>query len=251
MAPIYLIMPELLEAAGIAERTGEATFRFVDDEGTPHEITLSAQPRERLGELVENPYPRPLSRTRPELYYWFESDPSRRLVYLQYNVCREDEDEPMDEFTRRFMDEIRSVRPHHVVIDMRYNTGGSSPVLHPLISALAVDATEGRSYELYVVIGRETFSSAVLNAISLRQDAGAIFVGEPSGGRPNHYGEVRSFRLPNTGRDVSYSTKYFTHYRPADGSDPDALVPDIEAVPSWDAYVQGIDPALRAIPGLR
>lgn len=153
----------------------------------------------------------------------------------------------MGEFANELMTRIRETDSQRVVIDLRNNTGGSSPVLHPVIERLAADYAEGRAYDLYVIIGRETFSSAVLNAINLKQNADAVFVGEPSGGRPNHFGEVRSFDLPNSGRRVRYSTKYFTHYQPADGGDPDTLVPDIPAAPSWELYRQGVDPALQAI----
>ena len=42
-----------------------------------------------------------------------------------------------------------------------------------------------------------------------QNDTEAIFIGEPTGGRPNHFGEVKSFNLPNSGLSVRYSTKYF------------------------------------------
>ena len=37
----------------------------------------------------------------------------------------------------------------------------------------------------------------------------AVFVGEETGGKPNHFGEVKSFQLPSSKLPVSYSTKYF------------------------------------------
>ncbi|MFW5827416.1 MAG: hypothetical protein ACOCU4_04955 [Alkalispirochaeta sp.] len=77
----------------------------------------------------------------------------------------------------------------------------------PLIDGLSLRHENGASYERSVIIGRDAFSFAVLNAITLKQEAGAQFVGEPSGGRPNHYGEVKMFELPNLGRTVQYSTK--------------------------------------------
>jgi len=37
----------------------------------------------------------------------------------------------------------------------------------------------------------------------------AIFVGEETGGKASHFGEVRSFKLPASGLEIAFSTKYF------------------------------------------
>lgn len=73
-------------------------------------------------------------------------------------------------------------------------------------------------------------------------------VGEPSGGRPNHYGEIKSIELPDLGRTLTYSTKYFHTYK---GGDPPALMPDIEVPLSYEAYIEGRDRALEAAVGAR
>jgi hypothetical protein len=92
-----------------------------------------------------------------------------------------------------------------------------------------------------VLIGRTTFSSAVLNALAL-EDLGATLVGEIAGGGPNHYGETQSFQLPATATQISYSTKYYPHARHPGRE----LVPTI-AVP-WRAadHFAGKDAALEA-----
>lgn len=73
-------------------------------------------------------------------------------------------------------------------------------------------------------------------------DAQAIFVGETTGSSANHYGEVKTFELPNSKLKVAYSTKYFK-YSDTDGP----IVPDIFAEPSFSDFMKGIDPALEAI----
>jgi hypothetical protein len=50
-----------------------------------------------------------------------------------------------------------------------------------------------------------------------------LTLGEATGGKPNHYGEISSFILPNSEMTVSYCTKYFE----TTNGDPDALYPDI------------------------
>ena len=65
-----------------------------------------------------------------------------------------------------------------------------------------------------------------------------IFVGEETGGKPNHFGEVRSFKLPNSGLEVSYSTKYFKK------SDKyiNSFTPDYIIKESFVDLKKGIDP---------
>ncbi len=62
---------------------------------------------------------------------------------------------------------------------------------------------------MYVLIGRETFSSATLNALDFKEMTDAVFVGEDTKEKPNHYGEIRGPTLPNTRLKVGYSTEYF------------------------------------------
>ena len=80
------------------------------------------------------------------------------------------------------------------------------------------------------------------NAITLSQDTNAVLVGEPTGGKPNHYGEVRRFRLPNVGLLVQYSTRYWLNYP---GSDPLTLEPDVRAAVTVEDLLAGRDPALE------
>jgi uncharacterized protein (TIGR03437 family) len=77
-----------------------------------------------------------------------------------------------------------------------------------------------------VIIGRRTYSSAILNAISIRQGGPVSLVGEPSGGSPNSYGEVQTLTLPNSQLNVSYSTRYFSFPGyPAGSMMPDVALP--------------------------
>src|SRR6267143_154269 len=56
---------------------------------------------------------------------------------------------------------------------------------------------------LFVITGRLTFSAAMNLASRLEHETHATFVGEPTGSRPNHYGEAVTLTLPqrrNKGR---------------------------------------------------
>jgi len=59
-----------------------------------------------------------------------------------------------------------------------------------------------------VIVGKRTFSSAVLNAATLKR-RGARLIGEPTGGNPSWYGEVKGITLPGSGLVMSLSTRKF------------------------------------------
>ena len=96
---------------------------------------------------------------------------------------------------------------------------------------------------IYVVIGRETFSSAILNAMDFKRLTKAIFIGEETAGKPNHFGEVRSFQLPMSKVYVGYSTKYFKKT----DENINTLKPDIPLEMSFSDFTKGIDPVFEWI----
>ena len=89
----------------------------------------------------------------------------------------------------------------------------------------------------YALISENTFSSAILNALSLKDDADFTLVGTPTGGSINHYGELKSFTLPETGWEVYYSSKYFKLSKKYEGS----IIPDVYIEKDAESYFSGID----------
>jgi C-terminal processing protease CtpA/Prc len=129
-----------------------------------------------------------------------------------------------------------------VIVDLRGNGGGNSEVIAPLLKGLSNRPALAEHGRIFALIDRRTFSSALMNSIQLRDQAHAVLIGEPTGGRPNHYGEVRTFRLPNSGLTVFHSTKYFT----MQAEDTPSLMPHITVKQSSADYLAGRDPVLAA-----
>ena len=94
-----------------------------------------------------------------------------------------------------------------------------------------------------MIVGRQTFSSAIINTVDFMRNSDAIIVGEETGGRPNHYGEVERFVLNNSNLVITYSTKFFT-LLPGDDS---SIHPGIETPISFSQFMSGTDPAIQAI----
>jgi len=179
--------------------------------------------------------PLPLWRTRTGEGYWFEPMPDRGAVYFAYNRCAETPGRPMEDFVGELLAAAEGMEAERIVIDLRNNSGGNSAVLSNHIGRL------GEAGPLTVLIGPRTYSSGMMNAHQLRAWAGATLIGEPTGGKPNSYGELRSFRLPRSGLQVFYSTKYFRML----ADDPPAVEPDVTVKLGAADYFAGRDPVLE------
>jgi hypothetical protein len=83
-----------------------------------------------------------------------------------------------------------------LVIDLRWNGGGNTLLVQPLLHHLISCAKVRRPAGLFVIIGRGTFSAAQNTATAIERETSAVFVGEPSGSRPNFIGETMQFELP-------------------------------------------------------
>lgn len=239
-ATTYMVIPWVLRGLGITD-SDEITLGFTDDYGQSTLVTMQPQPVESIEFLA--PFSQvarlPLYMRNPGLYYWYEYLPEQRTMYFQYNVCANMQVQSFKAFTDALFDCIDHNQVEKLVVDIRNNGGGNSLVMSPFISRIK-QSTLNDAARLFVIIGRRTFSSALLNALDLKENTEATFVGEPTGGKPNHYGEVRTLSLPNTGLTVGYSTKYFRHSQ----IDTDSLEPDILIEPRIAALVQGRDPVM-------
>lgn len=70
-----------------------------------------------------------------------------------------------------------------------------------------------------------------------------LVVGEDSGGKPNHFGEVKRFVLTTSNLVVSYSTKFYTLLE----ENPPAIIPDLPVSQSYSGFMEGKDEAMEAI----
>ena len=158
-------------------------------------------------------------------FYWYSYLPERKMLYCAYNTCALMDDYHMDDYAEDLRELIDSEHVEAVVVDLRRNSGGNSMIAAPLISWLR-EISENGDIQLYLIIGRWTYSSGILNAIEISEIAGVTVLGENTGGAPNHLGEVKTTQLPWSGLSVSYPTKYF-QFVTGEGTTmrPDVLIP--------------------------
>lgn len=175
--------------------------------------------------------------------YWYEFIEDKRVLYFNYNSCFNMEEKPFIDFTKELFDFIDSHDINKLVVDLRNNGGGKSPILDPFFEELKKRENLDQSNKLFVIVGRETFSSAVINALTFKNKTNATIFGEPTGGKPNHFGDILFLNLSNSNIMISYSTKYITTSK----EDMDSFIPDIIVQPSADDYFNGIDSVMERI----
>lgn len=243
-APNYLIFAELLKYVGVIDDIDNAIVKFdgIDEISIESEIfaTFSQLKNIHIISPESESYPLYLKNTDN---YWYEYLPESELLYFQYNLCSEEPNKPFEEYSSQLFSYISNIAVKKVVLDLRKNPGGNSSILKPFVDQISTIDSLNKLGSLFVIVGRETFSSAILNTLEMQNRTNSIFYGEPTGGKPNHFGEVRSFDLPNHNYSIRYSTKYFTH----NNEDTPSFNPENIIAITFDDYKNGNDPILEAI----
>ncbi len=168
-----------------------------------------------------------------------------QVMYLAYNKCEDAKDFPMKLLSTFITEKSDEFDARRLVIDLRFNGGGNETVLWTLIDHLESYERFKAPGDIIVLISRYTFSSAMSNAHQLKDRLGAVLIGEPTGGKPNHFGELQSFTLPNSKMTISHSSRWFQKVE----GDPDAVYPDLLVEVGSADFFAGNDPVLEAAFG--
>src|SRR5262249_4046028 len=118
--------------------------------------------------------------------------------------------------------------------------GGRSGIIKPLLKGLSGHAAR---QPVFVLIGGATFSAAIENAMEMKEQLHATLVGEPTGGKPNIYGNPKTLTRPNSQLRIQYSTSFVHHVA---GAEPTAVDPDVRVSPTLADLLAGRDPVLEA-----
>jgi tetratricopeptide (TPR) repeat protein len=261
LAPFLLAMPEVLHAIGAIDEPGAAPL-LLEQDGTRTVTVLhpaglaSMMPSETdMSWRQEDGWVDMRGPDGPRTPLWLRGDsrapirleylPESRTAYVQYNRVADAPEETIADFAERLRGFVDSAPVDRVVLDLRLNRGGDGTLNQPLVlSLIRSPKLEGPGH-LFVIIGRSTFSAAQFLVHDLEEYTDAVFVGEPTGGKPNSYGDSRRITLPNSGITVRASIYYWQRTRPLDTRLWKA--PDVAAELTSRDYRANVDPALREI----
>jgi peptidase S41-like protein len=256
LAPHYLLTAEVLDGLGVVDGAGPATFTFERPDGQRVDAELTPLHAAQYAAAFADPHhghnpsslpfaPRPAYLAGSAKAMWASKVASGRAVVFGFNTVVA----PSDSFVRSLTRLVRDAKVRRVVVDVRLNGGGDNTTYGQLTSLLRSPAVNRRG-KLYVLIGRATFSAAANFAAELDRDTRAIFVGEPTGGGVETYGDTFPVLLPTLGWNVYIAARY--HHRKRGAGDRRLAVgADIRVDLTSAQYFSGRDPVLeRALRGL-
>jgi hypothetical protein len=266
----------LLHAAGVARHADRLSLALQLADGRRIHRTLKfvptgALPEGQIAERVWSPAPWPgeaakgwqAFASKPTPLYLQDGAHLFRVVrmpeldalFIQMRVHFDMDGETVADFRKRVDEAIDGYHPRHLIVDLRFDTGGDIDSTRDWQRALPA-RVPGR---IYVLVGSYTFSAGIVSAAAFKHDAPqqVRLVGEGVGDRLRWWSEGGNVCLPDshyclhltTGlwdlvhgcaeRAECYGDKY--DVRVAD------LVPDLDAPLTLTSWVSGRDPGMEAI----
>jgi hypothetical protein len=175
--------------------------------------------------------------------FWFRDLPSG-VLYFQFNQVMDGERETLASFAKRLGDHVQQTKPTAMIVDVRHNNGGNLTLLPPLMAPFRqYEASDPRA-QIYVLMGRNTFSAAQFFLGIMDAQTRAIFAGEPSSSRPNFVGEESQVVLPWSGAMGSISDQY---HETIPGDRREWIKPEIAYQLSSVDYFANRDPLLQKV----
>ena len=244
----FVVRPLLLHAAGLIPDEQAAVFTFVKggvNNGEPFTLTLEGQDEAEV-DLIGPDF------TNPPLYWQGFTDGAvvrtsyledEGAVYLQYSDSLGVGLDFIDASTRALQLAQRE-GVDKLIVDVRLNPGGSELPFLIFNSRLGRHAFLQNGGKVYVIMSRYTFSAGFDVVSGLVSAHDAVTVGQPAGTRPNFFGNVQEFALPNSGVIVTIPTTLSTNF-PELGN-VRVYPPDLEVAFTSQDFFAGRDPYLEA-----
>jgi hypothetical protein len=247
---------EILHALGLSQSDDAATLELRGPSGLnsvtlqtlPHPFAMGYRPGppERSdwidARTVSLP---PLYLRHLDEYYWYEWLPDAGTLYVQCNFVLNSDKESFADFFSRVFGVADKEPVKKFVLDLRFNGGGDNLLLPVVVQNLVKRDSINAPGKLFVIIGRGTQSAAENLVNRLQRDTHATFVGEPTGERPNEFGDPWPFVLPNSHIEVHIASIKWEDIDPRD--DRQWTGPDLAAELTSSDYVDGVDPAMDVI----
>ncbi len=237
--PAFLVDACVLGGLGVIDDVGRTNFRLRASDGSI--VHAGFEPMAVGDYLAEamtpgwSPQPQPTYLRRRNELHWVDRTADGRAVHIGYNVTLGD----IAGFAQQVASFAAEPGTRLVVLDLRLNGGGDNRTYGPLLESLKRLTTDGR---IAVLISRETFSAAMQFVIDLEAQTSAVFVGEPTGGSPNHFGNATMLQLPDSVLNAHVATFAWT----TAGEDDKRLTrePDILVTRESGPFFSGEDPTL-------
>jgi tetratricopeptide (TPR) repeat protein len=241
----------LLRGTGAAGPDASAELRIEPRQGRGRTVRvpfLAEELKGRQDKLLAPPnVTAPLFLANVEKTFWHQALPEHRALYVQVNNlldAPESSGETLSDYGGRLWTVLSAYRPTSLILDLRHNNGGTTQLYPNLLrSIVAFSRVPGN--QLYVLIGRRTYSAAGNFVTDLERLADPVFVGEATSECCNLFGDPASVLLPYSRIQGEFTAVKWNLSTPGDGRRE--IHPELPVQLSAEHYFAGKDPALDAI----
>jgi hypothetical protein len=251
--PLYLNMPDILEALGLSAAHNEAKLTLKEGSKTrtltlragsvdpiwPPDTDISLVTPPGWVDARKTPAP-PLWLQAPLEYHRLIELADRQALYVQINMITDIDGQTLTQLGEKIGQKVAATNPHAIVLDLRLSQGGNGGLRYNFIRSLI--KAEDADTRLFVLTGRGTFSASQFLLDDLDQLSDAVFIGEPASSKPSSYADAYRMPLPNSGISVRSSIAW---WQVGQNRDPWTWV-DVAAPLTFGDYAAGRDPALEA-----
>lgn len=239
-----LVSPAFLHALGaIDDPRQPIAFEATAGDGKTVSVALAAldQPLPALDEVPRGQTPRAgwALAARGGNYV---RDLGDGVIYTSIDDMDDVDGKTFEALTREVFAQLARLEARRLILDLRRNGGGNNFFGEPLRRGIGRSRCN-RPGGLYVLAGPQTFSAAQNLANRLERETFALFVGGPTGGAPNHFGDARILAGPVTGITVMVSTLPWFDSYPQDQRP--WILPDLPVPDRCDDWRAGRDRALE------
>lgn len=251
--PLYLAMPDILHALDLGNSRREATLTLSRAGRTWTERVSAGEVEPRWPPDTDISLATPQgwvdARTTPQPPLWLQAPldyhrlvalPEHDALYAQLNMVADIEGQSLTDFGRRIRERAAATGARAVILDLRLNQGGGGHLRYGFVRELI--RTQDEDTRLFVLTWRGTFSASQFILDDLDRLTDAVFIGEPAGTKPSHYGDAYRMPLPHSGITLRSSIYY---WQLEQNRDPWTWV-DVATPFSFADYAAGRDPALAA-----
>ncbi len=238
--------PALLHGLSVLSGAPDAPIRLeVQREGAPQVAMLRPRPRAevRRTALTVAKSPRQVWADAAVGGNYLHPLADRKALYLSIDEMGNMAGVDFLDFTRQVFAAMDQLAYDRLVIDMRRNGGGDN-FLGEALRKHIERSLFNHPVGIYVLTSPQTFSAAQNLVNRLERETCAVFIGQPTGGPPNGYGDAKVMAGPVTGVTIMVSTIPWFDSFPMDRRA--CTLPDVPVADSFEDWRAGRDRALEA-----
>ena len=177
--------PKAMEMIGCGSNKDEICFGCDDGENVVATLPTSKE----LGKYPKKPF------------YESKKFDNDEILYIRYRLCQNMQDYPFSKFVEDVVKSCKKL-PKACLVDVRYNTGGNSKIIVPLINWLKENKIKS-----YMLMNETVFSSGIFALWYFKKHLNATLIGTEAGQPTRNYGECGLEEVE--GKKFTYCKKYF------------------------------------------